>query len=72
MITVVKLKLKKLQLSSDGSESGTMKCKQGCDGAYGGEYQSLRLARVWSQDVRSVLVRLTTMWLQPPYRRLHT
>jgi hypothetical protein len=46
MITVVKLKLKKLQLSSDGSESGTMKCKQGCDGAYGGEYQSLRLARL--------------------------
>jgi hypothetical protein len=35
---------KKIKLSSDGGDSGSKECKRG----YGGIWQSLRLARVWS------------------------
>jgi hypothetical protein len=40
-----------LKQSSDGGDFGSNKCKRG----YGGVWQSLRLAEVWSQAVGFVL-----------------
>jgi hypothetical protein len=57
---------KKLKLSCDSGDSGSKKCKRGYGGAYGGVWQSLRLAGVWSQAVGFVLVRLAGIWLQSP------
>jgi hypothetical protein len=51
---------KKFKLISDGGDSGSKKCKRGC----GGVWRSVRLARVWSQAVGFVLVRLAGIWLQ--------
>jgi hypothetical protein len=55
---------KKLKLSSEGGDSGSKKCKRGYGDAYDGVWQSLRLAGVWSQAVRFVLVLLAGIWLQ--------
>jgi hypothetical protein len=49
-------------LNSDGGDSGSKKCKSD----YGGVWQSLCLAGVWSQAVGFVLVRLAGIWLQSP------
>jgi hypothetical protein len=43
---------KKLELSSDGGDSGNKKCKRG----YGVVWQSLHLAEVYSQAVLFVLL----------------
>jgi hypothetical protein len=48
----------KFFISSDGGASGRKKCKRRYGRAYGGVWQSLRLAGVWSQAVGFVLVRL--------------
>jgi hypothetical protein len=37
---------KKLELSSDGGDAGSKKCKRGYGGAYGEVWQSLRLVEV--------------------------
>jgi hypothetical protein len=55
-----------LKLHSDCGNSGSKKCKCGHGGAYGGVWQSLRLAGFWSQAVGFVLVRLAGIWLQSP------
>jgi hypothetical protein len=62
---------KKLKLSSDGGDSGRKNCKQGYGGTYGGVWQSLRLAGVWSQVVSFVLMCLTGIWLQMLQRCFH-
>jgi hypothetical protein len=54
----------KLKLSSDGGDFGRKKCKRGYGGAYGGVWQSLRLAGVWRQAIGFMFVRLAGMWLQ--------
>jgi hypothetical protein len=53
-------------LSSDGGDSGSKKCKRRCGSTYCGVWRSLRLAGVWSQAVGFVLVRLAGIWLQSP------
>jgi hypothetical protein len=55
---------KKFKLSSDGSDSGSKKCKRGYGGAYRRVWRSLRLAGVFYQVVGFVLVRLVGIWLQ--------
>jgi hypothetical protein len=57
---------KKMKLSSDGSDSGSKKCKRGYGGANGGVWWSLRLAKVWSQAVGFVFTLLAGIWLQSP------
>jgi hypothetical protein len=59
---------KKLKLSSEGNDSGSMECKRIYSGAYSGVWQSLRLAEVWSQAAGFVLVCLAGIWLS---RREH-
>jgi hypothetical protein len=41
-----------------GGDPGVKKCKQGRGGVYGGRWRNVYLARVWSQAVGFVLVRL--------------
>jgi hypothetical protein len=60
-----------LILSSNGSDCGSRKCKRGYNVTCGGVCQSLRLTGVWSQAVGFVLVRLTRMWPQLPWRCSH-
>jgi hypothetical protein len=48
---------KKLKLNTGGGDSGSKKCKQGCNGAYGGVWRSQHF-------VGFVLVRLAGIWLQ--------
>jgi hypothetical protein len=52
-----------LKLNSGGGDSCTKKCKQGYDGAYGGVWQSLSLAKVLGQEAGFVWVRLAGIWL---------
>jgi hypothetical protein len=56
---------KKLNLSSDGGDSGSKKYKQDCGGDYG-IWQSLHLIDVWSKVISFMLVHLGEIWLQLP------
>jgi hypothetical protein len=53
-----------LRLNSDGGDFGRRKCKRRYGDAYGTAWRRLRLARLWSQAVGFVLVRLEGIWLQ--------
>jgi hypothetical protein len=39
-----------LKLSSDDGDSGSKKYKGGYDGAYGGDWRSMRLAEIWQES----------------------
>jgi hypothetical protein len=60
-----------LKLSSDGGDSGSKKCKRSYGSAYGEVWRSLRLTRVWSQAIGSVMVPLKGIWVQSPLRCFH-
>jgi hypothetical protein len=38
-----------LKLSSVGGDSGSMECRRGYGGTYGGTWRNLRLAGIWSE-----------------------